>query len=59
MSRTAQVELTEKQRQSIFKKLSHFNLFGDSPHIPVKGIKDWPPAKNTNDDQSKTDKKKT
>lgn len=44
MSNTAKIALTEKQRKSIFKELSRFDLFKDSPHVPVKGISGWPPA---------------
>jgi|TARA_R110002072_G_scaffold136691_2_gene279230 hypothetical protein len=44
MSDTASIELTEKQRDSLFKEMSRFDLFKDSAHIPVKGISDWPPA---------------
>lgn len=58
MSKTANIELTEKQRESIFRKLSHYNLFEDSPHVPVKGISDWPPAKTDNGDKPKQAKKK-
>ena len=58
MTKTANVELTEKQRESIFKELSHFNLFKDSAHVPVKGISDWPPAKEANEDKPKRARKK-
>ena len=56
MSKTAHVELTEKQRQSLFKKFSRYNLFGDLPHVPVKGVEGWPPAENATEQSDKTQK---
>lgn len=58
MSKTANIELTEKQRESIFKELSHYNLFKDSAHVPVKGISDWPPVKKDRVEKQKAVKKK-
>jgi hypothetical protein len=58
MSKSEAFVLTEKERQSIIDKFKHYNLFGNLPHVPVKGISGWPPAETANDEPSKTPKKK-
>jgi len=57
MSGTASIELTEEQREALFREMSRFDLFKDSPHIPVKGISDWPPAEEDAAKSQETAKK--
>ncbi|MCF8467296.1 MAG: hypothetical protein K9G33_07830 [Sneathiella sp.] len=58
MSKTEAFILTEKERQAIIDKFKHYDLFGNLPHVPVKGIVGWPPAEKAGDKPSEAAKKK-
>ena len=59
MSKTAHAELTPRQRQSLLKKFSRWNLFEGMPHVPVKGIEGWPPTAKVDETLQKSAKKKS
>ncbi|MAL79553.1 MAG: hypothetical protein CMN55_10660 [Sneathiella sp.] len=50
MSKTEALILTKKERQKIIDRFKRYNLFGNLPHVHVKGIDGWPPAEQADEE---------